>query len=304
MKIVADYTAQSFMVDIGKTNTSIAGMPGIENYRYPKPIAKTCSVGKYKIYKFVERDCYTLYDLYYFHYITRGKFLEDSKAYPHIVKILEDKPNFGKSKIINWDGSPKCISWFLTESNLALFGERIEYLEIPHTKAEGYRELRAAGIKLSTIYKPYTDYLSSLNNFKHADNAVNFLRDKLKPWWNGVTLYLFLEVPLDIANKLGVDRWLSLTRANYDAQHNLFAPLFALYMSSYVQWFDSGSYVNIEGCDVYVDHHTIFETKGLYDYHLNHPVYPNEIPFGIHPKEYFKEYIVGLATALFNKLIT
>ena len=301
MKIVADYTAQSFMVDADKTINSIAGMSGIGNYRYPKPIAKTCSVGKYKIYKFVERDCYTLYDLYYFHYITRGKFLEDIKAYPHIVKILEDKPNFGKSKIINWDGCHQSVSWYLTVKNLSLFGERIDYLQKPVSNSAGFRELRNAGIKLSTVYKPFIGFLNNLNNFKYAGKEVNFLRDKLKPWWNGDTLYLFLEVSEDIVDKLNIERWLEFRKFKYDTVRDLFRPLFAIYLSTYNQWFESGTYVNIEGTDVYVDHHTIFETLDLYEFHLDHPTYPNEIPFGIHPKDYFKDYITALATAQFNK---
>jgi hypothetical protein len=301
MKILADYTAQSFMVDADKTINSIAGMSGIGNYRYPKPIAKTCSVGKYKIYKFVERDCYTLYDLYYFHYITRGKFLEDIKAYPHIVKILDDKPNFGKSKIINWDGCHQSVSWYLTVKNLSLFGERIEYLQKPVSKSAGFRELRNAGIKLSTVYKPFIEFLNNLNNFKYVGNEVNFLRDKLKPWWNGDTLYLFLEVSEDIVDKLNIERWLEFRKFKYDTVRDLFRPLFAIYLSTYNQWFESGTYVNIEGTDVYVDHHTIFETLDLYEFHLDHPTYPNEIPFGIHPKDYFKDYITTLATAQFNK---
>lgn len=301
MKIVADYTAQSFMVDVGKTNTSIAGMPGIENYRYPKPIAKTCNVGKYKIYKFVERDCYTLYDLYYFHYITKGKFLEDSKAYPYIVKILDDKPNFGKSKIINWDGCHQSVSWYLTVKNLSLFGERIEYLQKPGSKTAGFRELRNAGIKLSTVYKPFIEFLNNLNNFKYVGKEVNFLRDKLKPWWNGDTLYLFLEVSADIVDKLNIERWMEFRKVSYDTIRDLFRPLFAIYLSAYTQWFESGTYVNIEGTDVYVDHHTVFETLDVYEFHLKHPTYPNEIPFGIHPKDYFKDYITALATAQFNK---
>ena len=119
-------------------------------------------MGKYKIYKFVERDCYTLYDLYYFHYITRGKFLEDIKAYPHIVKILDDKPNFGKSKIINWDGCHQSVSWYLTVKNLSLFGERIVYLQRPVSKTAGFRELRNAGIKLSTVYRPFIALIFSI----------------------------------------------------------------------------------------------------------------------------------------------
>lgn len=300
MNLIKDYGVESFIFDYNNQPTSFKGMAGIAEYRYPSPIALTCKVKNYPIYKSVQRDNFTLYDLYYFHYMTAGKFLVNSEVYARIIEILENYPNFGKSKIIGWGNRVSNADFFLRVENLKLFKDRIEYIKPPKKLgSNAFTELKAGGIKLSELYKPYIDFIRGLDNFKYTLNTVNFLRDKITPIWyeTGVTLKFNIHSKIrQIYRAPDEARW-----SQINGDKHAFAVLFGLYLSDYVQWFESGSYIQFNDCDVYVDHHTIFETTVISEYYKTHPQYPNMVPYGIHPNEYFKDRIAEIAKEQYEK---
>lgn len=299
MNLIKDYGVESFIFDCNNPPASFKGVAGIAEYRYPSPIGLTCKIGNYPAYKSVQRDNFTLHDLYYFHYMTAGKFLPKQEAYPLIVEILENYPNFGKGKIIGWGNRTSNADFFLKFDNLKLFKDRIEYIKAPKINSDAFTELKAGGIKLSEIYKPYIEFIDGLDNFKYSLNTVNFLRDKIIPIWFENGLFLKFNIPSKIRQVYRAPQEARWNQINTDK--HAFAVLFGLYLSDYVQWFESGSYIQFDDCDVYVDHHTIFETTNVSEYYKTHPQYPNMIPYGIHPNEYFKDRIAEIAKEQYEK---
>lgn len=299
MNLIKDYGVESFIFDCNNPPSSFKGIVGIAEYRYPSPIGLTCKVKRYPVYKSVQRDNFTLHDLYYFHYMTAGKFLPNFEAYAHIIEILENYPNFGKSKIIGWGNQVSNADFFLKVENLKLFKDRIEYIQPPKNGSDAFKELKAGGIKLSEIYKPYLDFIRGLDNFKYTLNAVNFLRDKIIPVWDSTGIFLKFNIHSKIRQIYRAPYEVRWSQINSD--NHAFAVLFGLYLSDYVQWFESGSYIQFNDCEVYVDHHTIFEATVISEYYKTHPQYPNMVPYGIHPNEYFKDRIAEIAKEQYEK---
>ena len=277
--------------------TRIVSIPstGLEGYRYPSQFNRIWTIGKTNHIPSYTPHLVTLFDLFQFHKVTAGQYLTESKSLDVIKRLLAEHPNLGKNKILGWGDQVtnyKC-SVFVEISNLELFGDRIVNISVPKKDSPAYADLKRGGVKLSNVFKPFIDFVNSTTNFKYSRNIVNFLKSMIEVNWRDAELYGRYTFDENIANKIVVGRYFRI--AQCPTERGMIDAFLAFYLSDYRQWFNGGTYVKIGNCDVYIDHHTVFESSDLVKYFKENSKYPNQLPFGIHPREYYAERINDLA---------
>lgn len=292
--ITQHYGASNFATN---KETRIASIPstGLAGYRYPSQFNRIWTIGKTKHISSHTPHLVTLFDLYHFHIVTSGQYLTESKSLTAIKRLLAEHPNLGKNKILGWGDQVtkyKCLA-FLEISNLELFGDRIVNINVPKEDSPAYADLKRGGVKLSNVFKPFIDFVNTTTNFKYSRNIVNFLKSMIEVNWRNSELYGQYTFDENIANKIVVGRYFRI--AQCPTEKGMIAAFLAFYLSDYKQWFNDGTYVKIGDCDVYIDHHTVFESSDLVKYFKENSKYPNQLPFGIHPSEYYAERINDLA---------
>ena len=286
--------------------THITTIPstGLAGYRYPSQFDDIWAIGKTKHIPSHTPHVVTLFDLFHFHKVTAGQYLTDSQSLTVITQLLDTHPNLGKSRILCWGNQLKRYdcAMYGAITNLELFGDRIVNITPPKTDGLAFTAIKSAGLKLSQAYKPFIDFINTTTDFKYSHNVVNFLKGMIEIHWAGSELYGYPTFDRKIASKVGAGSHFRIARQ--PTEKGMFYTLLALYLSDYKQWFDSGSYVKIEDCDVYIDHHTVFESSDLIKYFNENLKYPNQLPFGIHPSEYYADRIKEIADVQYHKYHT
>lgn len=286
--------------------THITTIPstGLAGYRYPSQFDDIWAIGKTKHIPSHTPHVVTLFDLFHFHKVTAGQYLTDSQSLTVITQLLDTYPNLGKGRILCWGNQLKQYdcAMYGAITNLELFGDRIVNITPPKTDGLAFTAIKSAGLKLSQAYKPFIDFINTTTDFKYSHNVVNFLKGMIEIHWAGSELYGYPTFDRKIASKVGAGSHFRIARQ--PTEKGMFYTLLALYLSDYKQWFDSGSYVKIEDCDVYIDHHTVFESSDLIKYFNENLKYPNQLPFGIHPSEYYADRIKEIADVQYHKYHT
>lgn len=77
-----------------------------------------------------------------------------------------------------------------------------------------------------------------------------------------------------------------------EGKADIYKVLKLIYFGQYRTWYNSGTWVDVKGTAIYVDHHTVYENLD-FEHFVTKRL--KRLPFGSHPKDVFGEYIKTLA---------
>ena len=231
------------------------------------------------------------------HLYTRCQLLDNPELiYPRLCAIYKQIKNWDErsDRVTSYDH----FSQHLHPDILDIAGDRIRYIppyDETRTRAERHstpivmQTLESIGVKYSELVKPLIAYIEQTDNFIHEGKIVSFLK-------NVTTVampYRALEIALKDQGRYRIGgASLNVKAVGAETIANF---LIALYLQDFKQWYRNGSWVEHKGQRIYVNHHSVVESRALHDYIRTNYRYPNQLPFGIHPSAYFAQRIEELA---------
>lgn len=224
------------------------------------------------------------------HLFTRCKLLLDSdEVYPLLVDAYNHISQWGEISEIPADYT--FFSNLLTVPILTLLKDRVRHIptiqkQVSSRTAEHI--LTHGGITRSIIFGELIKFINKTKNFKYQKDVVGFLSSYCNVGL--VSGFFYIRAKNRIRQGLNCD-----IKYNTTSTNQLIHFLFTLYIGQHKQWFESGTWLNIDGTSVYVDHHTLIETRCLNEYIADNKTYPHQLPFGIAPALYFAEKLHELA---------
>lgn len=231
------------------------------------------------------------------HLYTRCQLLDrPDVVYPRLCAIYKQIKNWDErsDQVTNYDH----FSQHLHPDILDIAEDRIRYIppyDETRTCAERHstpvvmQTLESIGVKYRELVKPLIAYIEQTDNFIHEGKIVSFLK-------NATTVampYRALEIVLNDRGRYRIGGTsLNIKAVGAETIANF---LIALYLQDFKQWYRAGSWVEHNGQRIYVNHHSVVESRALHDYIKTNYRYPNQLPFGIHPSAYFAQRIEELA---------
>lgn len=189
--------------------------------------------------------------------------------------------------IKNWPIHPKppkpwVLPYFLNPEVLELLRDRVRYIPMDDPDAHRRLNYKLAGLKSKQVFSPIIQHIRATYETSLTDNELTSLLA------NKLHLAIDIHSGIRYRNK-GFSFGLFSSESSGVGAKVIATLLSSTHIADYRNWHDSFTTFMVEGVGEIKIHNHAVDYIDHHQYALNNRNYPRKLPFGIHPKDYYRE---------------